>query len=146
MTMLPSDRYLCSLLGLTEEEFQSFQADARQYLKDNPIEGPVAGGDPVTLTLAIVSVVLSVGATVASMLLRPSVPDTGRPRDIKRTENIDDPVITNQSFSPRYGFDSVQNVVKIGSTVPLVYANRSVGGVKVWNVANAASRISCRRR
>ena len=134
MTMLPSDRYLCSLLGLTEEEFQSFQADARQYLKDNPIEGPVAGGDPVTLTLAIVSAVLSVGATVASMLLRPSVPDTGRPRDIKRTENIDDPVITNQSFSPRYGFDSVQNVVKIGSTVPLVYANRSVGGVKVGGV------------
>ena len=134
MTMLPSDRYLCSLLGLTEEEFQSFQADARQYLKDNPIEGPVAGGDPVTLTLAIVSAVLSVGATVASMLLRPSVPDTGRPRDIKRTENIDDPVITNQSFSPRYGFDSVQNVVKIGSTVPLVYADRSVGGAKVGGV------------
>jgi len=135
MTMLPSDRYLCSLLGLTEEEFQSFQADARQYLKENPIEGPVAGGDPVTLTLAIVSAVLSVGATVASMLLRPSVPDAGGgPRAIKRTDNIDDPVITNQSFSPRYGFDSVQNVVKVGSTVPLVYGNRSVGGAKVGGV------------
>ena len=37
MTMLPSDRYLCSLLGLTEKEFQLFQAEVRQYLKENPI-------------------------------------------------------------------------------------------------------------
>ena len=136
MTMLPSDRYLCSLLGLTEEEFQSFQADARQYLKENPIEGPVAGFDPGTqaLIISIASAVLSAGAAVVSMLLRPSVPDQGRPRDIKRTENIDDPVVTNQSFAPRYGFDSVQNVIKIGSTVPLVYGNRSVGGSNVGGV------------
>jgi len=134
MTMLPSDRYLCSLLGLTEEEFQSFQADARQYLKENPIEGPVAGLETATV-LAIVSLVITVGATVTSILLRPSVPDAGGGANaIKRTENIDDPIITNQSFSPRYGFDSVQNVIKIGSTVPLVYANRSVGGVKVGGV------------
>lgn len=137
MTMLPSDRYLCSLLGLTEEEFQSFQADARQYLKENPIEGPVAG-EPAT-TLAIISLVISLGSTALSFLLRPSIPDAPRsPGQIKRTENIDDPIITNQSFSPRYGFDSVQNVVKIGSSVPLVYARRSadvdgnkVGGVRV---------------
>ena len=82
MTMLPSDRYLCSLLGLTEEEFQSFQAEARQYLKENPIKGPVAG-DPGTtaLIISIASAVLSAGAAVVSMLLRPSVPDQGRPRD-----------------------------------------------------------------
>jgi len=130
--MLPSDRYLCSLLGLTEEEFQSFQADARQHLKENPIEGPVAG---TAVTLAIINLVIGVGATVASILLRPSVPDAPRsPSQIKRTENIDDPIITNQSFSPRYGFDSVQNVVKIGSSVPLVYADRSVNQVKVGGV------------
>ena len=60
MTMLPSDRYLCSLLGLTEEEFRIFQAEARQYLKDNPIQGPVAGEPGTTaLIIAIVSTVLS---------------------------------------------------------------------------------------
>jgi len=133
MTMLPSDRYLCSLLGLTEKEFQSFQAEARQYLKENPIEGPVAGPE-TGIVLAIVSIVLSVGATALSLLLRPSLPDTRGPNAIRRTENVDDPVVTNQSFSPRYGFDSVQNVVKIGSTVPLVYAERTVDGVKVGGV------------
>ena len=133
MTMLPSDRYLCSLLGLTEKEFEVFQAEARQYLKDNPIEGPVAGLETGTV-LAIVSLVLSVGATVASMLLRPSMPEVGRPKQINRTESVDDPIITNQSFSPRYGFDSVQNVVKIGSIVPLVYARKVVGSTKVGGV------------
>ena len=134
MTMLPSDRYLCSLLGLTEEEFQSFQADARQYSKENPIKGPVAGLETAAV-LAIVNIVIGIGTTVASILLRPSVPDAPRsPGQIKRTENIDDPIITNQSFSPRYGFDSVQNVVKIGSSVPLVYADRSVNGVNVGGV------------
>jgi len=134
MTMLPSDRYLCSLLGLTEEEFQSFQADARQYLKENPIEGPVAGLE-TGLVLGIVSLALSVGTTVVSLLLRPSVPEVGGgPRAIGRNNVADDPIITNQSFAPRYGFDSVQNVIKIGSTVPLVYGDRNVGGQKVGGV------------
>lgn len=133
MTMLPSDRYLCSLLGLTEKEFKSFQAETRQYLKENPIEGPIAGPD-TALVIAIVSAVLSVGAAAISLLLRPSLPDTRSPNQIKRTDNVDDPILTNQSFSPRYGFDSVQNVVKIGSTVPLVYGDRSVNSQKVGGV------------
>lgn len=133
MTMLPSDRYLCSLLGLTEEEFQIFQAEARQYLKEHPIEGPIAGSTAVTL--AIISLVLSVGATALSLLLRPSIPETKAPGQIKRGESIDDPIITNQSFAPRYGFDSVQNVVKIGSTIPLVYGKKfEVGGANVGGV------------
>lgn len=136
MTMLPSDRYLCSLLGLTEEEFQVFQAEARQYLKENPIEGPIAGLETGTI-LAIVSIALSVGATALSLLLRPSVPDTRGPGQIQRGESIDDPIITNQSFAPRFGFDSVQNVVKIGSTIPLVYGKKfevsgaNVGGIRI---------------
>ena len=131
MNMLPSDRYLCSLLGVTEEEFVHFQVAARQHLKDNPIEGPIAG----TGALAIASLVLSIGATAISALLRPSLPDAPRrPSEIQRTENIDDPVITNQSFAPRYGFDSVQSVVKLGSTVPLVIGERTIGGTKVGGV------------
>lgn len=131
MNMLPSDRYLCSLLGITEEEFVKFQDAARQHLRDNPIDGPIAG----STTLAIISLVLSVGATAVSALLRPSIPDTpGTPRQVQRTENVDDPIVTNQSFAPRYGFDSVQSVVKIGSTVPLVFGQRTVGGTKVGGV------------
>ena len=132
MNMLPSDRYLCSLLGITEDEFIEFQAAARQHLKDNPIEGPVAG-EPAT-TLAIISLVLSVGATAVSFLLRPSVPEQKAPGQIRRSAITDDPVLTNQSFAPRYGFDSVQNVVKLGSTIPLVYGKREVSGTKVGGV------------
>ena len=132
MNMLPSDRYLCSLLGITEDEFIEFQAAARQHLKDNPIEGPVAG-EPVT-TLAIISLVLSVGSTALSFLLRPSVPEQKTPGQIRTSAITDDPVLTNQSFAPRYGFDSVQNVVKLGSTIPLVYGSREVSGTNVGGV------------
>lgn len=132
MNMLPSDRYLCSLLGITEDEFIEFQAAARQHLKNNPIEGPVAGETAVTL--AIINLVISVGATALSFLLRPSVPEQRAPGQIRTSTITDDPVLTNQSFAPRYGFDSVQNVVKLGSTIPLVYGNREVGGTKVGGV------------
>ena len=133
MSMLPSDRYLCSLLGITEEEFVEFQAAARQHLKDNPIEGPVAGLETATV-LAIVSLVLSVGATALSFLLRPSLPDQRDRGQPQKGSITDDPILTNQSFSPRYGFDSSQNIVKLGSTVPLVYGKKVVGGEIVGGV------------
>lgn len=133
MTMLPSDRYLCSLLGITEEEFIEFQAAARQHLKDNPIEGPVAGTE-TAVTLAIINLVISVGATALSFLLRPSVPEQRAAGQIRTSAITDDPVLTNQSFAPRYGFDSVQNIVKLGSTIPLVYGKKVVSSSKVGGV------------
>ena len=45
--------------------------------------------------------------------------------------------VSGQRSAPTSGFDSVQNVVEIGSTIPLVYANRRFvdgkfyGGVRV---------------
>jgi len=132
MNMLPSDRYLCSLLGITEDEFIEFQAAARQHLKDNPIEGPVAGETAVTL--AIISLVLSVGSTALSFLLRPSIPEQRAPGQIRTSTRTKDPILTNQSFAPRYGFDSVQNIVELGSTIPLVYGKREVSGTKVGGV------------
>ena len=133
MNMLPSDRYLCSLLGITEEEFIKFKAAARQHLKENPIEGPVAGTE-TAVTLAIINLVLGIGTLAVSLLLRPSIPEQGKQGEIKQTEQIDDPILSNQNFAPRYGFDSVQNVTKLGSAVPLVYAKRGVDGAKVGGV------------
>ena len=92
MNMLPSDRYLCNLLGITEEEFLEFQAAARQHLKDNPIEGPVAGLETGTV-LAIISLAVSVGATALSFLLRPSIPEQKAPGQIRTSTTADDPVL-----------------------------------------------------
>lgn len=132
MNMLPSDRYLCSLLGITEDEFIKFQAAARQHLKDNPIEGPVAG--EAAVTLAIINLVIGVGSIALSLLLKPSIPEQNKPGETKQTEQIDDPILSNQNFAPRYGFDSVQNVTKLGSAVPLVYTKRGVNGTKLGGV------------
>ena len=132
MNMLPSDRYLCSLLGITEDEFIEFKAAARQQLKDNPIEGPVAGETAVTL--AIINLVVGLGSIAASLLLKPSIPKQRQPGEVKTTDISQEPIQSNTSFAPRYGFDSVQQVTKLGEVIPLVYAKRSVGGSKIGGV------------
>ena len=135
MNMLPSDRYLCSLLGISEEEFIEFKAAARRHLKENPIEGPVAGtGTEVALALAIANLVIGLGAVAVSLLLRPSIPKQKQPGQINTVDISQDPVQSNTSFAPRYGFESVQAVTKLGEVIPLIYCNRNVGGDKVGGV------------
>lgn len=133
MNMLPSDRYLCSLLGITEDEFIEFQAAARQHLKDNPIEGPVAGSE-TALTLAIINIVIGLGSIAASLLLKPSIPKQRRPGEIKTTDISQEPVQSNVNFAPRFGFDSTQQVTKLGEIIPLIYTKREIGGAKVGGV------------
>lgn len=133
MNMLPSDRYLCSLLGITEDEFIKFKAIARQQLKDNPIEGPVAGTE-TAVTLAIINLVIGLGSIAVSLLLKPSIPKQRQPGEVKTTDISQEPIQSNTSFAPRYGFDSVQQVTKLGEVIPLVYAKRSVGGSKIGGV------------
>ena len=135
MNMLPSDRYLCSLLGISEEEFIEFKAAARRHLKENPIEGPVAG-DPATaaLYIAIANLVIGLGSIAVSLLLRPSIPKQKQPGQVNTVDISQDPVQSNTSFAPRYGFDSVQAVTKLGETIPLVYGNRNVDGDKIGGV------------
>ena len=133
MNMLPSDRYLCSLLGITEDEFIEFQAAARQHLKDNPIEGPVAGTE-TAVTLAIINLVIGLGSIAVSLLLKPSIPKQRQPGEVKTTDISQEPIQSNTNFAPRYGFDSVQQVTKLGEVIPLVYAKRTVNSVKIGGV------------
>lgn len=135
MSMLPSDRYLASLLGLTEEQFAYFQAEARENAKKYPTDGPTAGLETATV-IAIVQLVVGVGLLVASALLKPSIPQRRQPGQPQTSEEIDDPIQTNTNFAPRYGFDSIQRVTKIGSAIPLVYTKRMInfnriGGVRI---------------
>ena len=53
--ILPSDKYLARLLGITDEQYADFKAQARQRARENP-SSVVAGLE----TLAIISIVLTV--------------------------------------------------------------------------------------
>ena len=134
--MLPSDRYLAELLGLSEEQFLYFKAEVQRSAKDQPEPAVVAGTEVI---IAIVLSVISVGFQVASLLLKPSVPQTGggRPAQLQARARGDAPITNNQRYTPRYGFDSTQDITTLGSTIPLVYALREAisgttyGGVRV---------------
>lgn len=123
--LLPSDKYLASILGLTEEEYRHFQTEVRKRAAEGP-QPAVVNGSETALVLGIISLVLSVGATVVSLLLRPSLPDLSKRGAPKQREDAVDPIIRNDRFAPRYGFDSQQDIATIGSIIPIVYAKREL--------------------
>jgi hypothetical protein len=139
--MLPSDRYLADLLGLTEEQYQHFQMEVRKRAASDPQPAVVAG---VEIYLAAASLLLSIGTAVVSALLKPQIPQQRTPGQPVQRQNETDPIIRNSAFAPRYGFDSQQDIATLGSIIPIVYANRELiegeyyGGIRintpmVWN-------------
>ena len=133
--MLPSDRYLADLLGLTEEQFLYFNAEVQRRAKEQPVPAVVAGLDP--FTQALILIVVSVGLQIASsLLLKPSA-QQGNPAQLQSRNRSDAPITNNQRYTPRYGFDSTQEIITLGNTIPLVYALREAisgvtyGGVRV---------------
>jgi hypothetical protein len=61
-SLLPSDKYLASMLGLTDEEYSWFKAEVRKRSAEAPEPAVVAG--TCCLVIAIVNLVVSVGLTV----------------------------------------------------------------------------------
>ena len=140
--MLPSDRYLAEVLGLTEEQYRHFQIEVRKRAAEGPQPAAVAGTE---LIIAAVSLAISVGATAVSLLFKPSIPQVAQaPGQPRRQQEITDPVIRNTSFAPKFGFDSQQDISTLGSTIPVLYAKReeisgtTYGGIRIntpmiWN-------------
>jgi hypothetical protein len=135
--MLPSDRYLASLLGLTDEQYLYFKAEVARHAKEQPEPAVVAGVETI---IAIALSVIGIGFQIASSLLKPSAPTQGsggRPAQLQARNRSDAPITNNQRYTPRYGFDSTQDITTLGSTIPLVYALREAisgttyGGVRV---------------
>jgi hypothetical protein len=134
--MLPSDRYLAEMLGLTEEQYQFFVAEVRKRASEQPEPAVVAGVETV---IAITLSVIGIGFQIAASFLKPSLPDTGdgRPAQLKERARGGRARTENERFTPRYGFDSTQDITTLGSIIPVVYALREViagttyGGVRV---------------
>ena len=116
--MLPSDRYLAEILGLTEEQYRHFQIEVRKRAAEGPQPAVVAGTLEI---LAIAQLVIGLGALAASALLKPSVPQAGQaPGQPRQRQETTDPIIRNDRFAPRYGFDSQQDIATLGSIIPIV--------------------------
>lgn len=127
--MLPSDRYIASILGLTDEQYLAWKDYVEDRARCGPQPAVVAGAETAT-TLAIVSLVLTVigvGFQIVAFLLAPR--GDQRPADLKAKRRTGANQVENSSFAPRAGFDAIQEVAAIGEPIPVIYAKReTIGG------------------
>ena len=123
--LLPYEYDLIAALGITKEEYLDFLAVQQQYT--DPKAGTVfdiTDGPAVAIVLAIIGVIFQVVSVL--LMPRPQIPSQQAAAGQTQTRE--------QRFSPRFGFNSAQELAKYGDTVPLVYTDRTVntaGGVRV---------------
>ena len=132
IALLPQDRQIMQLTGMSEKDYRFFMRQAILHSKLRPGE-PTAFIDPISI---FIQLVIGIALTYLATLLapKPKQPDAQN-LDVNTVQGQN--LVNGSRFTPKSGFDSVQNVVELGSVVPLVYANRQVidgiayGGVRI---------------
>ena len=128
--LLPYEHELIQQLGVTEDEYLDFLAVQFDYTRTPEQKLATPQADP--LTVSIVLAVVGVLFQVASVLLMPK-PDIPGAKNQRRSRE--------QRFSPRFGFNSSQELGQYGDPINLVYCNTTqnprgavrVGTSLVWS-------------
>ena len=132
IALLPQDKQIMQLTGMSEKDYRFFMRQAILHSKLRPGE-PTAFFDPVSF---LITLVIGVALSYAATLLAPK-PKQQQQKQLETNTIQGQNLVSGSSFTPKSGFDSVQNVVELGSVVPLIYSNRQVidgvayGGVRV---------------
>jgi hypothetical protein len=119
------------ITGLNESEYREFVRELKRHSKIQP-------GTPVNIGVDLLILYIVIGAAlsyVATLL----TPRPRQPQQANVTTNTvqGQNIVNGARYTPKAGFDSVQNVVELGSVIPIVYANRqtidgvSYGGIRV---------------
>jgi hypothetical protein len=119
--LLPFEHELIATLGISKDDYLEFIALQETY-KD-PKEGTIFDirNEPVSITIAVLSLIGTVFTVVSSLLNQPQIPSLEAPRGGGQPQTRD------ERFSPRFGFNSTQELAAYGDPVNLVYANRGTG-------------------
>ena len=120
------------ITGMSEEQYRWFVRECYKNQKLRP-------GEPVALEPATISLILtavSILLSAAAMLLTPKPKDQEQKTPEEETIEGQN-VVRRDRFAPKSGFDSFQNVVDMGSVVPIIYAKQedidgeTYGGLRV---------------
>jgi len=144
--LLPAEVELCETVGLTEDEYFYFIELTQAYNGKRPkeydeipyvVNGFVGGFIAKALAGNITAqLVLGIVLTVVSVLLTP------KPRAPKTPPSLTTAGITGpKRFAPQTGFNSVQELARLGEVVPLIFTKqetetnggetKTYGGVRV---------------
>lgn len=132
--LLPYEHELIAALGVSKEEYLEFLALQEKAELDGT---PTADFGLTAIILTVVGIVFQVAS--ALMAPRPSVPRFS-PSDQATGGQAQS---RDERFSPRFGFNSTQELASYGDPVNLVYANRgtSAGGNPNGGVRVASSLL-----
>ena len=136
--LLPYEYQLIDALGVTKDEYLEFIA--AQPIYEDPKQGTnldIQNAETVAIVLAVVGVLTS----AAAVIFAPKPPSLSIPaaaatptRSPEVTGAAGSPQSRDQRYSPRFGFDGVQELSTYGEVLPLVYTNiahNKQGGVRV---------------
>lgn len=132
IVLLPQDRQIMEITGLNESEYREFVREIRRHSRIEP-------GTIVNLSgfeIILINLVIGAALTYIGYLLTPK-PRTPQQPSVTNSTVQGQNIVNGARYTPNAGFDSVQNVVELGSTIPIVYTNRQVidgvayGGVRV---------------
>ena len=125
IVLLPQDREIMDITGMSEEEYRWFVRECYKNTKLRP-------GEPVALdpgTIGLILTVVGILLQVAGALLAPKPKDQESKTPEEETIEGQN-VVRRDRFAPKSGFDSFQNVVDMGSVVPIIYCKREdIGGI-----------------
>ena len=121
--LLPEDRKLIDLLGWDEDQYRYFVKQASTFNDIRP-------GEPTAFLIIPFLVKLVIGLALSYLASRLSRRQNNNPAQLN-TNNVDGQnIVSGGRFAPRAGFSSTQNVVEMGSVIPVVFAKREqIGGV-----------------
>ena len=134
--LLPIDHQIIEAVGFTEAEYLEYLQLQEQLSRTRPTSGPVALLDPFTIIL--IGVAINAALTAAAYLLTPRLKSgPGTPGQLRQNDQRGLRLVDRTEFAPKAGISSSQDVVELGSTVPVVWCNRETidgvtyGGVRV---------------
>ena len=127
VVFLQQDKEIMDITGMSEAEYRWFVRECVNKAKVRPGE-PVALGFWATVGI---NLVIGILLTAASALLTPKPKDNETKGAEEETIEGQD-IVRRDRFTPKSGFDSFQNVVDMGSVIPIIYCKREDIGDKAY--------------
>ncbi|MGI9555306.1 MAG: hypothetical protein ACR2M9_00375, partial [Cyanophyceae cyanobacterium] len=146
-TLLPAEVQLCEAVGLSEDEYWYFVDATEKYNGErDPAYDliPDIRNEPISLTAILVNLAIGLVLTGVSMLLAPKPKSPDRQDDKRLGARTLGGSSGAQNFAQTEGFQSVQDLARLGQTIPLVFAKKGVrvNGQLVWSQMIAQARAT----